>query len=208
MLSKLAQILLGAGFPVMPKFNYQNSKDIASAFRDRKKILTYYSNLSGLPDAIIPDDWFHGVSEVRQRTGQWELARSLAETHSNADLSLQPIQLPYRKNDNWLAVQFPKEDADGKTFGITTDTISCAVFGADAFQTNSPQSGLLIDEWSETIPVDTETSGIAFNYNQPDSMPPQALLLAVYPGLERKMELGCPACDGNGYLQKSKNACS
>jgi len=40
---------------------------------------------------------------------------------------------------------------------------------------------LLIDAWTEVIPGDTETTGIAFNYNQPNSEPPQVLMLAVPP---------------------------
>jgi hypothetical protein len=125
-----------------------------------------------------------GIAAVRTKINQWELARSIAETTGDADLSLAAVQLPYRKNDSWLAVQFPEKDESGNAFGINTDTISCAIFGVDALKTTALQSGLLIDEWSESIPVDTETTGIAFNYNQPDSMPPQALLLAVYPGTE------------------------
>jgi hypothetical protein len=40
---------------------------------------------------------------------------------------------------------------------------------------------LLLDEWTETIPNKEEVSGITFNYNQPNSTPPQAILLAVTP---------------------------
>lgn len=185
LLTKLAKLLLGGDFPAMPKFQYQNQNDIKSAVRDRKQLLKYYSELSGLPDTLIPEDWLQSVSAVRTKINQWELARSIAETTGVADLGLNAIQLPYRKKDSWLAVQFPAKDEAGNPFGIGTDTISCAIFGAAALQTTALQSGLLIDEWSESIPVDTETTGVAFNYNQPDSMPPQALLLAVYPGAEK-----------------------
>ena len=185
LLTKLSKILLGGDFPAMPKFQYQNQNDITLAAKDRKQLLKFYSEVSGLPDTIVPEDWLQGVSAVRTKINQWELARSIAETMGAADLSLAALQLPYRKNDSWLAVQFPEKDETGNPFGIGTDTISCVLFGADALQTTVLQSGLLIDEWSESIPVDTETTGVAFNYNQPDSMPPQALLLAVYPGIEK-----------------------
>ena len=39
--------------------------------------------------------------------------------------------------------------------------------------------GLLVDEWVEEIPGKEELTGISFQYNQPDSQPPQALLLAI-----------------------------
>jgi hypothetical protein len=48
------------------------------------------------------------------------------------------------------------------------------------------QAGLVIDEWSELIPNRVETTGIAVHYNQPNTEPPQTLLLAVSPNLDGK----------------------
>jgi hypothetical protein len=42
-------------------------------------------------------------------------------------------------------------------------------------------TGLIIDEWVEVVPNATETTGVVFQSNQPDSCPPQAILLAVPP---------------------------
>lgn len=180
-LSKLAKLLLGGNFPVMPTFTHQNADEIKSSITNQDQLLKYFSSVSGLPAAIVPENWFQSVAAVREKTNRWELARSLAEIQSSTDLGIHVIQLPFRPFDSWLAVEFPQADENGKPFSITTDTISCSVFGKDAGSTNGLQSGLLIDEWSETIPVDTETTGIAFHYNQPDVVPPQALLLAISP---------------------------
>jgi hypothetical protein len=46
------------------------------------------------------------------------------------------------------------------------------------------QCGILIDEWTELVPDKQETTGIAFHYDQPNAMPPQALLLAVTPEIK------------------------
>jgi hypothetical protein len=46
---------------------------------------------------------------------------------------------------------------------------------------NDPRCGLLLDEWTEVAPATKETTGIAVNYDQPDSEPPQAMLLVVPP---------------------------
>jgi hypothetical protein len=40
---------------------------------------------------------------------------------------------------------------------------------------------LLIDDWVETLPRKEEVTGIALNYDQPNSTPPSAILLAVTP---------------------------
>jgi hypothetical protein len=39
----------------------------------------------------------------------------------------------------------------------------------------------LIDEWVEVVPNPTETSGVVFQYNQPDSVAPQAILVVAHP---------------------------
>jgi hypothetical protein len=59
--------------------------------------------------------------------------------------------------------------------------LSIAAHGPTAFQSGAKQSGVLIDDWTEEIPTATETTGIAFRFNQPNAAPPQALLLAVTP---------------------------
>ena len=41
----------------------------------------------------------------------------------------------------------------------------------------------MIDEWTEVVPVEKETTGVAFHYNRPNAQAPQALLLAVAPQL-------------------------
>ena len=42
-------------------------------------------------------------------------------------------------------------------------------------------AGIVIDEWSEVVPSRSETSAIAFRYDPPDPVAPQAILLAVPP---------------------------
>jgi hypothetical protein len=46
-----------------------------------------------------------------------------------------------------------------------------------------PLSGLLLDEWTELVPTEEETTGIAFHFNRPNAAAPQALMLAVAPAL-------------------------
>lgn len=45
------------------------------------------------------------------------------------------------------------------------------------------QAGIVIDDWTETAPADQETTGVAFNFNRPNAVAPQALLVAVAPVL-------------------------
>ena len=58
-----------------------------------------------------------------------------------------------------------------------------------------PMAGLLVDEWVEVVPASSETTGIAFQHDPPESRAPQALLLAVPPVPDQPWTLGtCTAC--------------
>jgi hypothetical protein len=96
---------------------------------------------------------------------------------------MNPVQVPYRNQDSWLAVEFPKNDPldPTKPYGISQDTLSIAAHGKSAFQVGITQRGLLLDEWTEEIPSTGENTGIAFRFNQPNAAPPQSLLLVVTP---------------------------
>jgi hypothetical protein len=94
-----------------------------------------------------------------------------------------------KKTVGWIAIEYPATypglDADGNLvdlpFTISHDTLSIVVNGDAAFVPAAKQSGLLLDDWTELIPGKDEITGIGFNYNRPNAMPPQALLLAVTP---------------------------
>jgi hypothetical protein len=42
-------------------------------------------------------------------------------------------------------------------------------------------SGLLVDEWTEVVPNDHETTAITFQFDPPNAMAPQSVLIAVPP---------------------------
>ncbi|HKW12050.1 MAG TPA: hypothetical protein VJO33_16810, partial [Gemmatimonadaceae bacterium] len=67
------------------------------------------------------------------------------------------------------------------TMQVLHDTISIVQHLPQSFDASASQCGLLIDEWIESVPTREEVTGLAFNFNAPNSAPPQALLLAVTP---------------------------
>jgi hypothetical protein len=96
---------------------------------------------------------------------------------------MRPVQVPHRALDSWLAVGFPEKDPHDpdRPFGISRDTLSIAAHGGAAFRAGVRQRGLLIDDWTEEIPSASENTAVTFRFNQPNAVPPQALLLAVTP---------------------------
>jgi hypothetical protein len=174
------KVLLGDGFNIMPLFNYNNEADIISSNNDRNQLLKFAS--TNLKMSFPADEWIQSVAHVRQKIAKWECVRTLSESLSDASLDLKPIQLPYRAKDSWLAVEFPETDEiTGKPFNISQDTISIICHGNGAFAPGAKRCGLLVEDWTEMIPAKEEITGITFNYDQPNTTPPQALLLAVTP---------------------------
>jgi uncharacterized coiled-coil protein SlyX len=174
------KIIFGDVFNILPKFSYNNEADIQLSNNDRAQLLKYAA--ATLKMNFPADEWLQSTAHVRPKILRWETIRTLHEAFNVDPLEVYPVQIPYRAKDNWLAVEFPETDElDGSKFGIKHDTISLIAHGAFAFTPAVKQSGLLIDDWTEVVPLGDEITGITFNYNQPNAVPPQALLLAVTP---------------------------
>ncbi|HEU4388231.1 MAG TPA: hypothetical protein VFV34_10570 [Blastocatellia bacterium] len=178
------RILFGETFNWLPKFSCFNEIDIATAAADRNQLLQHAINATpGITAAEVVDEWLQGLARVRKPLHRWEIVSTLADALSDVTLGVLPVQIPYRANDSWLAVEFPATDPDDPTkpFSVSRDTLSIAAHGNTAFQSGLKQSGVMIDDWTEAIPTEKENTGISFRYNQPNAAPPQALLLAVTP---------------------------
>ncbi len=87
------------------------------------------------------------------------------------------MQFPYEADAPWMALEFPPE---AKTL-LENELLLYTAHYAQAFNSAEPQCGLLLDEWTEVIPADTETTGIAFQFDKPNAEPPQSILLATPP---------------------------
>ena len=181
--TQLAKIIFGEIFNPLPKFTYQNFADITAAEADRSQLLTYGSTQAGISETVLVDEWLESVARVRPKLHKWEVIRTLSDTLGNTPM--QTIQVPYRAKDSWLAVEFPEKDPQQPTkpFQLLRDTVSIVAHGAAAFLTPTRQNGIMLDDWTEEIPTTEETTGVAFHYNQPNAMPPQALLLCVTPDI-------------------------
>jgi hypothetical protein len=127
-------------------------------------------------DHDVPvDDWLHGIARVREKLGHWEHVLLTSAPLGLTEPDLTPIQLPYRAGDPWLGLEYPQEtliDSDRLLYTARYDV---------PFDPGEPQCGLLIDEWTEVLPSEMQTTGVAFHFDRPSSEPPQAWLLVVPP---------------------------
>jgi hypothetical protein len=133
-----------------------------------------FAHLSADHDAPV-DDWLHGLARVREKLGHWEQALLVSEPFGLAEPGLTPIQFPYRPGEPWLGLEYPD------TTVIDSDRLLYTAHYDATFDPTHRQCGLLVDEWTEVLPADNQTTGLAFHFDRPSSEPPQAWLLVVPP---------------------------
>ena len=172
LLTDLVRGWLGGDLVLIPRFTFIDPAVVADADGARDDLLDH-ARAAGSPLPV--DEWLHGAACVRPLVHGFEMVRTMAEAHLAEPLALAPIQLPFRTGDSWLGVEFP--DA----MEVVHDTVAIVQHLPQGFAPAGTQSGLLIDEWGESVPNRREVTGITFNYDAPNSAPPQALLLAVTP---------------------------
>jgi len=191
--------VFGGNFKAIPHFTVNNQSDINTAI----DVLYPGSGATFIPAGFDPvSDWLHGIGKVRDRMRNFEALSTLAENFDMPlapgtpwEIATQPIQLypaaqngysrdadgNVNSNEYWLGMQYPE------TFDVGHDALSICLqyYGSTssgpAHLTGNYQCGLLVDEWNEQIPEKTVKTGVSFHYDNPDSKPPQSLLLCVTP---------------------------
>ena len=154
---------------VFPEFNFFNKTDIDLS-RSNADLLA-----EGGDFAI--EEWLQGISKVRTKMAGYHLHGMLTESLSEADKLREVIQLPIVSNtdDRWLGGKLPAG------YELPDQAISLVLDLPDVYSTSNLQSGMILDEWTESIPDPTAITGLTFNFDQPNSEAPNTLLLAVTP---------------------------
>lgn len=164
--------VFGSSFVMAPAFRPPNAADLVATWAQSVQLQ------GGNPMEAAA--WFSRVSRVREGMSRLEDTFRYAEAlGSGAELNLRVGQLPLRESDRWVALPL----VDGKP--LAPGTLSLVAQVNDAFDASAPLAGLLIDEWIETVPNPTETTAVAFQYDQPDATPPQSVLIAVPPRVDQ-----------------------
>lgn len=180
LLLKAAKTILKEDILLLPKLNL--SPDFGSAI---KKAFDGHQDIQKFSkdeeERLFPiDDWFAGIARVRENAWYFENSLSLMSGFKPENsIELKPLQIPFRENARWLAMKFIKKDEDFDKYieSLEGDSLLYTAHFATDFDQINPISGIVIDEWTEVIPFKNETTGIAFHYDQPNSEPPQTMLL-------------------------------
>jgi hypothetical protein len=172
-LQTAARALLGEDFRLVPEFALAPAQadEWALAVAASGSLLDFLTDTAKVDFPV--DEWLYGAARVRPMLRAWESTVMLTGALESSEPSLLPIQLPFQTGAPWLALQFPPD------YVLDSDRLLYTAHYSTPFDKTAHQCGLLLDEWTEVIPGTARTTGIAFNFDRPDSEPPQAILLVT-----------------------------
>jgi hypothetical protein len=164
------QILFGRGFQVLPRVNPPNARELATAF-------SASTSLQG-GDPLASVVWFQQVAHVREAAGRLDEAILYAEALTGQTLlAFEVAQVPFESGQRWNGLSHPPDQT-------VTGGVSLVAYTPQGLDAAQPVVGLLVDEWTEVVPHQEETTGLTFQYNAPGNRAPQAVLLAVPPNAQ------------------------
>ena len=176
-LQEAAKGLLGKNTIVCPVVEITNADALKTAYDGRKLLQN--------ADTETLDNWLGEAALVRKPLRYFRQATLLRELFGGVqDAFKEPtlVQLPFQTGlqQPWIGGILKEDDYEKITPELRPNTSILLETPTD-FKPNEPISGILLDEWAEFIPSSTTDTGLAFQYDQPNTEPPQALLLAVSP---------------------------
>jgi hypothetical protein len=177
LLTDAAHVVLGDQFVLVPAFNLgvAQGTEWTNAYQNRAQLLDYQRD--ELDNAFAVDDWLYATARVSQKMHHVENLTFLTEALGTTPPLLEPVQFPYTAGAPWMALEYPPESKGL----LEKELLLYTACYATAFDGNDSQCGLLLDEWTEVIPSQTQTTGIAFQFDKPNAEPPQSILLATSP---------------------------
>lgn len=173
-----ARCLMEPSFRVWPQFTVRNAAELSVQLT-----LPAEKGLLRAADSFAVDTWTQGMGRVRERMTGLDTLQMMAENFDTPLPEISVAQLPFALDaegnsaDHWLALPYPSG------YTPSEDKLSIALLNSPAITTNpsDPKVALLVDDWVEIIPNLEETTGLTFNYDQPDAKAPNTILLAVTP---------------------------
>jgi hypothetical protein len=181
-LQTAAKALFGSDFVLYPEFGLDlvqaGEWTQAYAASIGGSLFKYLTQTAGVDFPV--DEWLAGVARVRPTMRVWESVVNLTTSLGKLEPVLQPVQFPVEADAPWLALQFPS------SYGLTSERLLYTAQYPNGFDATRRVCGLRLDEWTEAMPVREQGAaatychtGITFNYDRPNSEPPQSILLVT-----------------------------
>ncbi len=125
-------------------------------------------------------DWLSVVSAVRPGLARLEVFQMKRLLAGDQGLEAQSN----RPDDLWQADEPPLDPETGEV----ANTKLLMGYGPAKWAGGSRVALGLVDKWSEAIPDSTHSSSSVFGFNAPASRPPQSVLVAVPPRLDKQLD--------------------
>jgi hypothetical protein len=132
-------------------------------------------------DPLAADTLLLDAAAIRKgsaRLADVLLQRAAFDSAAAGGADLEVAQLPHDAAGRWVGLPMNGTPP-------AANRLSLLVHAPAAVDATTTLRGLVADEWVETIPSATETTGVAFQYDAPSAEAPQSILLAV-PAAEQK----------------------
>ena len=173
---EVVSVVFGADAPFLPRFRPAAGGELANAI-DHGAAGVFIDADARVREREIRR--FEAVAaRVRPALDAWRRVELLGRALATEPALRRVAQLPYDAAARWVALPFPDEAARPRPG--RTSVLLCRVAAPAAAD---PWAGLLLDEWTELIPMPTEQTGVAFHYDDPGAEAPQTVLVAVPPML-------------------------
>lgn len=186
---EMARAIFGREFMFLVPFRPAETVELAQA-------LGHAASLVG--DENAPRKWFQQAARVRPALERWRKLCLYSRALGVPVDRFEVAQLPHDPGARWVAL--PLGGGPPPPHG----RVSIVLHRPAAPSADATWVGLLLDEWSETIPSKTVDTGIAFHYDDPGSEAAQAVLLAVPPSDEPTWSLDALRDTLNETLELAK----
>ena len=188
------QALCGKSFKVLPTFSVPSPGEFDQALAQTHIVGPYGTERIR--------SWLYDMGQTQAKVEALDDALMYVEVDAKKEnskhVALRVAQLPYEEAQAWVALSdaevaevqqerkkvtqngLSPAEQDNDEEDSRRGKLSLVVVGPNSWKAESHRvGGLLIDEIIEHLPEKTVTTGLSFQYDQPNSQPPHALLLAV-----------------------------
>ncbi|WP_410539931.1 hypothetical protein [Streptomyces sp. KL2] len=174
---QLLTALLGSDLVLLPGFAAPDPGPLTESLAHADTLL------AGDPHA--PAGWLTRLGRVRRGVERLVTTLGYAEALETGDaLTAVVAQSPYdpgSATERWAALPSVDGTGPGPRLSLVLHTPGATVPADPAAVLTGRLRGLIVDEWTEIVPRDRQTTGVALHIDAPDAAPPQAVLLAVPP---------------------------
>jgi hypothetical protein len=171
-LDQATKLIFAGRLTILPDILIPNAAEVKAAYDGRASI-----KWQAVDDI---QDWMREASLVRKNLQPYRQSVFLAEALATGKTIADPVvlQFPFFTGTDqpWVGGQVPGDQPSSQQA-----VLSMLIDMTADFQPSASCCGMMIDEWPEWIPSGTVDSALSFQFDQPDTEPPQAILLAVTP---------------------------